>query len=224
MGGLAAASVIWIGLHLGLAGTRLRDALARRTGEAGFRGLFSALSLAAIWLLIASYRRAGATPLWIAPAWLRWCIAVAMLVACALLVAAFTVRNPTSVGGERALAAEPRGILRVTRHPMLWSFAIWAACHMLGAGDTASLLFFGAFLLTALAGMPSIDAKLARRDPAGWEALAGRTSILPFAAIFARRNRLVLSEIGWLAPVLGLALWAALLWLHPFLFGVAPLP
>ena len=74
---------------------------------------------------------------------------------------------------------------------MLWSFALWAAVHIIGNGDTAAIVFFGAFLVTALAGMPSIDAKLARRDPAAWQALSAATSIVPFAAIAQGRNRFV---------------------------------
>jgi len=107
---------------------------------------------------------------------------------------------------------------------MLWSFALWAAVHMLGNGDTASLVFFGAFLVTALAGIPSIDAKLAQRNPDAWARLAATTSILPFGAIAAGRNRLALREIGWLPPVLGLILWAVLLHFHRAIFGVAPVP
>jgi len=95
--------------------------------------------------------------------------------------------------------------------------------HMLGNGDTASLLFFGAFLVTALMGMPSIDAKLAARAPAAWPALAAKTSILPFGAILAGRNRLVLREIGWLPPLIGTLGWLAILHLHPRLFGVPAL-
>jgi uncharacterized membrane protein len=147
-------------------------------------------------------------------------LALAMLVAFVLFVASVTAPNPTAVGGERALGREPRGIGRITRHPMLWSFALWAAVHALGNGDTASLLFFGAFGATALAGMPSIDAKVAARDPAAWDRYAARTSILPFGAIAAGRNQLALGEIGWLAPALGFALWLGLLVLHPTIFGV----
>lgn len=126
------------------------------------------------------------------------------------------------VGAPAAMAQPPRGMFRVTRHPMLWSFAIWAAVHAIGNGDTASIVFFGAFLVTALAGMPSIDAKLTRRNPATWQALSAATSALPFAAIVAGRNRFVLREIGWVTSAIGVIAWAALLWLHPFLFGVAP--
>jgi uncharacterized membrane protein len=61
---------------------------------------------------------------------------------------------------------------------MLWSFAIWAAVHIIGNGDSAAIIFFEAFLVTALAGMPSIDAKLARRDRETWQAVSGATSRL----------------------------------------------
>ena len=114
-------------------------------------------------------------------------------------------------------------MLRITRHPMLWAFATWALVHVVGNGDLASLLFFGAFGATALVGMPSIDRKLAHRDPAGWSRLAATTSIVPFAAIVARRNSLALGEIGLVVPLAGLALWVGLLLSHPWIFGVSPL-
>jgi uncharacterized membrane protein len=126
------------------------------------------------------------------------------------------------ISGETALAQPPRGIQRVTRHPMLWSFALWSAVHIIGNGDTAALVFFGAFLVTALAGMPSIDAKLARRDPATWQALSAATSIMPFGAIAQGRNRFVPREIGWPTVLIGVVAWAVVLLLHPWLFGVAP--
>jgi hypothetical protein len=50
--------------------------------------------------------------------------------------------------------------------------------------------------------MPSIDAKLARRDPASWQALSATTSIVPFVAITQRRNRFVPREIGWLTVLI----------------------
>jgi uncharacterized membrane protein len=224
LGTLVSAAVAWVGIHVGLAGTGLRGAIVGRVGERGFRVVFSLLSVASLWALVAAYNAAPTAPLWFAPEWLRWLLAALMLPAFVLLVAAFTVRNPTGVGGEAAVRREPRAAIRVTRHPMLWAFSIWAAVHMLGNGDTASLVFFGAFLATALAGMPSIDAKLARRDPEGWAALAARTSVLPFGAIAAGRNRFAPGEIGWVPPVVGAALWLGLLAFHRTAFGVAPVP
>ena len=219
---LIIAALIWIGLHIGVAGTRLRDRIVRGIGERPFRAAFSVLSIAVLVWLSRSYGRAATTFLWRPPAWLLVLLALAMLPACLLFIGSVTTPNPTMIAGERARGA-PHGIQRITRHPMLWSFAIWAAVHMIGNGDTASLVFFGAFLVTALAGMPSIDAKLARRDPAGWLTLAGGTAIVPFRAIAQGRNQFVWNEIGWWRAGLGLLLWGALLYLHPLVIGVSPL-
>lgn len=221
LGTLALAALVWVGVHVGIAGTAVRRAAVARLGENGFRIGFSVLSVAAIAFLVRSYNLSGTTPLWAAPDWLRWLLALAMLPAFVLFAASVTAPNPTMAGGERALGAgEPRGVQRITRHPMLWSFALWAIVHMLGNGDAASLLFFGAFGVTALAGMPSIDAKVAAREPEAWGRFAARTSILPFGAIAAGRNRLDLAEMGWKPWAIGAALWAVLLAFHRAAFGV----
>jgi uncharacterized membrane protein len=219
---LIIAALVWIGIHLGLAGTTLRDAVAGRIGEGSFRTFFSVLSVVALVFLVFAWNAAPSAQLWVAPDWLRWLLALAMLPAFALFVASVSGRNPTMIGPGEGGAQPPRGMIRVTRHPMLWSFAIWAAVHILGNGDTAAIVFFGAFLVTALAGMPSIDAKLHRRDPATWQGLAAMTSIVPFAAITQGRNRFVPNEIGWLIPTIAVVVWLLLLLAHPWLFGVAP--
>jgi uncharacterized membrane protein len=216
------AALVWLGIHFGISGTRLRDATVTRIGNQPFRGLFSLLTILSIVFLVWAWRSSTTTPLWHSPAWLGWILVVVMLVAFVLLVASVSPRNPTMVGGEAAITQPARGIVRITRHPMLWSFALWAAVHIIGNGDTAAMVFFGTFLVTALAGMPSIDAKLARRDPATWQMLSAATSIVPFAAIAQGRNRFVPAEIGWLTPLISLVAWAVVLWLHPWLFGVAP--
>jgi uncharacterized membrane protein len=222
MGDLVVAAVIWVGLHLVVSGTRVRDGLVRRLGERAFYWAFSLASVAAIGFLVHSWRGADTTLLWVAPGWLRWVLVVVMLVAFFFFVASVSAPNPTMVGQPSAMAEPPRGMVRVTRHPMLWSFALWAVVHMIGNGDTAAQVFFGAFLVTALAGMPSIDAKLARRDPGSWRALSAATSVVPFAAIVEGRNRFVAQEIAWWVPVVATIAWAALLYLHAGLFGVSP--
>ena len=220
---LIVAALLWIGIHLGVAGTRLRDAVVGRIGDAAFRIVFSTLSVLVLLLLVPAWAEAPTALLWVAPDWLRWVAVIVMLPAFMLFVGSLTVRNPTAVGPREQMGRPPRGMIRVTRHPMLWSFSIWAALHLLNNGDSASVVFFGAFLVTALAGMPSIDAKLARRDPDTWQALSAATSIVPFAAIVAGRNRFVPNEIGWLTAGLGVAAWIVLLLAHPWLFGVAPM-
>ncbi|MCS6931875.1 MAG: NnrU family protein [Acetobacteraceae bacterium] len=218
---LVLAAILWVAVHVGIAGTVVRARLVARLGEGGFRIAYSAVSLLAIYALVAAWNAADTTPLWTAGPALRWLLALLMLPAILLFVASVAGRNPTAVGQEGALAAGPRGIFRITRHPMLWSFALWAAIHVAGNGDSAAVVFFGAFLVTALLGMPSIDAKLAARRPDAWPAFRQATSILPFGAILAGRQRLALAEIGWIVPAIALVLWAALLHVHRHVFGVS---
>ena len=114
---LILAALIWLGIHIGIAGTRLRHALVDRIGEMPFRGVFSLLSILAIVFMVWAWSAAWTTPLWYAPQWLRWVLVAAMLVAFVLFVASLTQRNPTMISGEAAMAQPPRGIQRVTRHP-----------------------------------------------------------------------------------------------------------
>jgi uncharacterized membrane protein len=216
------AALIWIVLHRGLAGTPLRDAVVRRTGELAFRGLFSILSVAALVFLVHAWDASPSALLWFAPMWLRWLLVLAMLPALLLFVGSVTAPNPTMVASIAPATGAPRAIIRVTRHPMLWSFAIWAVVHIVGSGDTAGIVLFATLLITALTGMRSIDAKLARRDPANWQALSAATSIVPFVAIAQGRNKFVPHEIGWLTVVIAAIAWIVLLVVHPWLFGVTP--
>ena len=221
---LLLAALVWLVLHIGFSGTAFRGRLVARTGERAFRGVFSLATTAAIIFLVLAYNHAPGQRLWAAPSWLVLLLDLAMLPACVLFVGSLTPRNPTMAGSERAPAQDAAGIFRITRHPMLCAFGIWAAVHMIASGETASLVFFGTFLLTVLFGIPSIDDKLARRDPAKWAVLARSTSALPFLAIVSGRNRLAVAELGWLIPLGGLALWLALAALHPLVIGVRAVP
>ena len=143
-----------------------------------------------------------------------------LLVVCGLLT-----RNPTMVKQERALksGAPARGILRVTRHPLMWGFALWAASHIVARGDAAAVIFFGGFLVLALSGTVLLDRRKAAALGDDWRRFAALTSNLPFAAIAAGRNRFSFDEIGWFQPALALALYGLLLWQHTNLFGAHPL-
>jgi uncharacterized membrane protein len=220
---LAIAAAFWLAIHVGIAGSALRGAVARRLGDAAFQGIFSLLTVGALAALIWAFRHAPAQPLWALPTPYYWILAALMLPAFLLLVASVASANPTAAGQTLGTAG-PRGVTRITRHPMLWSFALWALVHVLGNGDLASLLFFGTFGVTALVGMPSIDAKIAARDPDAWARLSGTTSILPFGAIAAGRNRFLPREIPWWVWLAGILLWALTLHFHARLIGVAPVP
>ena len=224
MTSIGLAALFFVGLHLLVAGTGVRDRIVRVLGERGYLGAFSLLALVGIvWLCVSWAGTPPAASQWNA-ALLRPVVLVLMFVAFASVAMGLTTPSPTATGGEANLEGdEPaRGILRITRHPFLWGVALWGACHVAMNSDAPSLLFFGSLLLLALLGPASIDAKRRRKHGKRWDRFAAVTSNVPFAAIVAGRNRLVLGElVGWR---IGLAavLYAAFLAAHSTFFDVSP--
>jgi uncharacterized membrane protein len=223
---LLAAALFFVGIHLFVSGTKLRDAIVQRTGEQGFIGLFSLASLGGIVWLCWAY--GDATPHYLfaeVPA-LRWLVLVLVFIAFQFAVIGLTTPSPTATGGEARLDDEIAavGILRVTRHPFLWGVAIWALAHAIQNGEASALLLFGALLVLALVGPRSIDAKRARKFGDKWDRFAAQTSNLPFAAIASGRNELRLGELGWWRPAAATLAFAVFLGAHTWLFGVSPLP
>jgi len=222
---LVLAAAFFVGIHVGIAGTRVRDALTTRLGEQAYLGLFSLASLAGMIWLTTAYGGASYVAVWGRLAALRPLALPVVLVAFVLAVLGLTTPSPTVVGGEKMLeAAEPAtGIQRVTRHPFLWGVAIWAAMHLVVNGNLRALVLFGSLLFLGLYGPVSIDAKRARRFGAAWERYAAVTSNVPFAAIAERRNRLRFDEIGWGRVTFAVVVFATVLLMHPILFGGNPL-
>jgi uncharacterized membrane protein len=149
-----------------------------------------------------------------------------MALAFLLAVPGLLLPNPTALKQESAAAkAETiRGVLRISRHPFLWGVVIWSAFHASANGDEASVIFFCTFLLLALFGTFSIDAKRRRKMGEAWTGFASRTSNIPFGAIFAGRNSLKFGEIfGW-RFLIAVALFVAVLFFHARLFGAPSLP
>ncbi|MFO1400082.1 MAG: NnrU family protein [Steroidobacteraceae bacterium] len=219
---LCAASLFFLLIHFGVSGTRLRDALVARLGDGPYRGLFSLASLAGLVWLIHAYRHAPAVPTWGLLLALRPAAYVLVFVAFLFVVIGAATPNPTSVGMEAKLAQGPdaaRGMLRITRHPFLCGVALWALAHLLVNGHLAALVLFGSLLVLAIGGTASIDAKRRRGTGAQWTAFAGVTSVLPFAAIAAGRNRLgpALREIGPWRPLVAVLVYAAVFHLHGWL-------
>jgi uncharacterized membrane protein len=227
---LIAAAVVFLLLHLAVSGTRLRDAITARIGTGPYMGAFSlasVLGLAWLGFAFAAARHSAANDLlWSATPVTRWLQIALQFVAFELIVVGLTTPNPTSVRQEGALDRPDavRGILRVTRHPFLWGVALWAIGHLLVSGDAAGIILFGAMLALSLFGTASIDAKRRRALGRKYDAFVAQTSNAPFLAVLQHRQRLDLGEIGWWRLALGAAVWAALAWGHPFLFGARALP
>lgn len=199
--------------------TPLRAALTGSIGERGYLGLYSLVSFATLGWMIYAYGRAPVEPLW---SGLRLVPVVLMPFAFVFIVAGLTAKNPTAVGQQKLLEAEDpaRGILRVTRHPLMWGILLWAGAHVLARADTKSLLFFGGFLLVAGLGTRLIDARRARDRPEAWRRFAAITSNVPFVAIAQGRNRFRPVEIGPVKVLVALIVYGGTMLAHRWLFGV----
>lgn len=224
---LIASSVFFLVLHLFVAGTRVRDGIVRAIGEQAYLGMFSLASLGGIVWMAMSYNAAsseGSDLLWDLGPGVRHLGVLIVAVSFFFAVSGLLTANPTSVGMDAAAKREVTGILRITRHPFLWGVALWAAFHLAANGDAASVVFFGTFLVLAVAGTYSIDAKRARKMADGWIEFAGRTSNVPFGAILAGRNSLHLGELLSFRQAAAVATFLGLLFAHAWLFSVSPFP
>lgn len=221
---LAAGLATFVGGHLGLSAAAPRAALVRRLGAGGFLGAYSLVASIGLGLAVWGWAEAPFVAVWDPPAWTRWVPLVTMPLVLLGQVAGYTTPAPTIAGMEGTVAAEPRGIHRITRHPANVTSALWGAAHLCTNGDLAGILLFGSVLVLGVAGSLHIDARRAATDGEAWARYAARTSVVPFFAILQGRNRLALGEIAgwqWLGAALG---YAAALWAHPWLIGASPWP
>jgi uncharacterized membrane protein len=203
---LILAALFFAGIHLGIAGTAVRDRAIQILGENGYRAAFVVASyVIGLGWLVTAYNRAPYLATWGMLEWWKPIAIILMLPACLLVVIGLMTSNPTSVAQEERVGQPPQGIVRITRHPFLIGVGLWALVHLTGSGDVASLVFFATWAVVALAGTVSIDRKRERLLGAAWEPFAAQTSIVPFAAIAAGRNRFAPGEIGawrWALPLL----------------------
>ena len=218
-GWVALAAGAFVGTHLALSHL-LRAPLVARLGERGFLLVHSLVAAVTLWWLVQAYRASAPTPMLWPVGDAIWAVAtVVMLVASTLFVGSL-VRNPALVTGGAPIAVPgaARGVYAVTRHPMMWSFALWGGVHITVYPIAANIVLAGAVMLLALGGAAAQDAKKLRAEPA-WRAWVARTSFVPFAAILAGRAR----PGGFGAQALGggVVLWLAATWAHLPLAGWA---
>jgi uncharacterized membrane protein len=210
MGNLVAATAAFLLTHF-VSNTPLRARLVASMGEWPYRGVYSLVAFVTLAWMIFAFADAPREPLW--PG-LQW-VPLALVPFAFVLIACGYWRNPTMVGADRLLKSEDpaRGIIRITRHPIMWGLMLWAAAHIVARGELRALVFFGGFLVLAALGTVLMDAR--KRSNPDWPRFAAVTSHVPFVAIAQGRNRLAWREIGWRRPAIGIALYVAVLFVHP---------
>ena len=207
---LVAATLVFLATHF-IASTPLRPLLVNAIGEWPYRGAYSLVALVTLAWMGWAFANAPREPLWVGIREMPYLVMplAFMLIACGY------GRNPTMVGADRLLKSEDpaRGIIRITRHPIMWGIMLWAASHILARGDLRSLIFFGSLLGLAAIGTLLMDSR--KKPNPDWARFAAVSSNIPFVAVAQGRNRVVWREIGWLRPAAGLAAFFVVLLFHP---------
>jgi uncharacterized membrane protein len=158
---LVAASLTFVGTHFALSHP-LRAPLVGRFGAAGFQGLYSVIAVAVMaWMVLAFRAMPPAAPLWNGMSDALWIIASLLtLLASVLLVGSFFSNPALADPRAQAHAAKPvHGVFHVTRHPMMWAFALWAVSHALISPSPRSLVLTSAMAFLALVGAHLQDRK-----------------------------------------------------------------
>lgn len=218
------ALAAFLAAHVIPARTGIRAALVARLGERAYLLGYSLLSLALLAWLIHAAIGAPVVPLWPVSLAHYWIALALMLPASMLMIGGAASPNPLSVSfGSAGYDPAAPGLVGVTRHPLLWGFALWALAHVLPNGELVPLIMFGGFGLFALSGMAIVDRRKRRQLGAEWDRLAAPTSAIPFVAWFrdpASRRWSPGALVRTLAG--GTGLYLLLLWLHPRLIGPDP--
>ena len=127
------------------------------------------------------------------------------------LMAACNPGSPTPV------PVEARGVFAVTRHPMMWAFALWGICHIAVYPVAANIIVAAAIIILALVGTALQDRKKEAPQPNTWPDWEKKTSYWPFGAIVSGKARF--GGFGMHALAGGVVLWLAATWAHIPLAG-----
>jgi uncharacterized membrane protein len=198
----------------------LRAPLVARLGEKGFAGVYSLVAFATLGWAVWVWRSIPQNRLWLVPDWVHLAAVAAMLFAAILFVGSVTAPNPALMG--MSAGGSPRGVQRITRHPMMWSFAIWAIVHITLSADSRTIVLGSGILVLALFGAAMQDGKK-RAALSGYREHMAATGFVPFGAQLRGRQPWSSANPGLVATLGGLALWAVLLFAHPYVIGVPAL-
>ena len=228
-------ATVWIALwafsflasHLIISSSLVRARLISAVGDQPYRGIYSLVAAATLGPLIYEFaRNKHAGPiLWylraVAP--IRWLAWILMLAAFILFVGSFINPNPGGMAAAGGGSTEPRGILKITRHPSFVAFSLFGIAHILMNGWAGDVIFFGMFPALGIIGGMHQDQRKIRELGESYRAFMAKTSFMPFAALVSGRVRWTSADTPWAAIGAGVVLTVAIVALHPMIFGGNPL-
>ena len=206
---LIVASVAFVGTHF-LMSHPLRAAMVGALGEKGFAGAYTIVSLLTFGWMIWAYPAASAEapqPLWDAGRW-GFVVATLLMWLGSVLFVGSLRRNPALPRPGKVIERidDPIGVYAITRHPMMWGFALWAVVHAIVNPTAASLVLSATIAFLALVGAALQDEKKARLMGDLWRDWRSKTSFVPY-------GRGLKSADGF-ALISGTILWLVATWAH----------
>ncbi len=207
---LIMASALFIGSHF-IMSHPARAKMVSVCGAQGFQGVYSLISLALFgWMIWALLKAPRGHILW-APTDAIWIAAsIVTLLASVLFMGSFfgnpSLATPSADMAKSLSQKLPAGVFRVTRHPMMWGFALWGIGHILVAPRTENFIFIGSIIFLALAGAAAQDRKKIAQLGDAWRSWQAQTRYWP------RLSQLAYTGIRpWLAAIL---FWLLASWAH----------
>src|SRR5690606_18328583 len=148
----------------------LRDGLAGRLGGRGFQISYSIVAIATFILIVQAWRGMPPEP----PLWAVgdgiWAFASLIVLFASILFMGSLIGNPAlpAPHAARDAAAAPRGVFAITRHPMMWGFALWAVAHAMVMPTPGQIILSATIAFLALVGSAGQDVKKARLMGDAW--------------------------------------------------------
>ncbi len=209
---LIAANIAFVGTHFAMSHP-LRAPLVRMLGAGGFSIAYSLVSFATLGWVYFAFIAAPPADL-PGSGDIGWIIATLLTLPAMILLAGSFAGNPAlpTPMAEAQARAEPKGVFRVTRHPMMWSFGLWAASHMVLFWSTRTMITALAMGFLALVGAKMQDRKKESLMGESWAEWESKTSYWPrWGQLFS---------VGAVPIIGGTVLWLAGSWLHLWQAGI----
>lgn len=203
---LAAASLAFVGTHFALSHP-LRAPLVARIGEKGFLPLYSLVAFATLGWMVIAFRAAPPVDLR-GSGEIGWIVATVLTLPALLLFLGSLRGNPAfpNPAASKPVTRAPSGVFAVTRHPMMWGFALWGLSHIILWWSWRTVIVGATILFLALVGAHLQDRKKAALLGEGWSGWATQTSYWPRWGRFFR--------VGAVLWFVSLVLWLAISWVH----------
>jgi len=218
VGVIIALWVLFALSHVVLSSNPLRPRAVRLLGERLYQGLYSLVAFAIFVPLVLVYagnKHAGPL-LWYVDPNLAIDIVTRIGNTIAVMLAVAGIFRPSPSGVTGMPTRRPRGVQRITRHPLFMGLVLWALMHLLVNGFASDVAFFGGFVVFGLLGSWHQDHRQKALPDGAYAKFCELSPFLPFTRGGVLKG---LREVGVVAIVVGLLAAGLLRYFHAVLFG-----